>query len=372
MAKRKTNLGKSPVRGTRPKSPTLAELRKIERQIVTLLSSHARLVKKLAKADHETIQAAVEPLAMESRLAALAEGTKGPIESLTVKRILLELARAEAALLAPVSVSYLGPQYSYSHLAAMERFSATATLTPVATIATVFEDVHEGRTSFGLVPLENSTDGRVVDTLGMFTRLPVRICGEVQLRIHHNLLSQGPAEKIREIHSKPQALSQCRQWLTKHFPQARLIHAASTTEAARLASTKPAIAAVASLPAAEEYGLQVVAASIEDNPDNITRFAVIGDSPSPRVKGAKTSLMFEISHRPGGLADIMAIFKRNRLNLTWIESFPLPGRAQEYLFFIELEGHQLEPRVKRALGSLQQKSVRLEILGSYPSSPPLS
>ena len=372
MAKRKTNRSRTPLRATSGKSSSLAELRKIERQFLSLMSAHARLVSRLAKSDNPTAQAGVTPLALESRLGTLAESAKGPLEPFTVKRIMLELARAEAALLAPVSVSYLGPQYSYSHLAAMERFSATATLTPVATIATVFEDVHEGRTSFGLVPLENSTDGRVVDTLGMFTRLPVRICGEVQLRIHHNLLSKGPPEKIREIHSKPQALSQCRQWLTKHFPQARLIHAASTTEAAHLASDKPAIAAVASLPAAEEYGLQVVAANIEDNPDNITRFAVIGDSPSPRVRGAKTSLMFEISHRPGGLADIMAIFKRNRLNLTWIESFPLPGRAQEYLFFIELEGHELEPRVKRALGSLERKSVRLEILGSYPSSPPLS
>ncbi|MFP6618053.1 MAG: prephenate dehydratase, partial [Pirellulaceae bacterium] len=317
-------------------------------------------------------RAAVTPHAMEKRLISLAENAKGPLEPLTIKRILLELARAEAALLSPTSVSYLGPKYSYSHLAAMERFSGTTTLNPVATIATVFEDVHDGRTEFGLVPLENSTDGRVVDTLGMFTRLPVRICGEVQLRIHHNLLAKSPAVKIREIHSKPQALSQCRQWLTKHFPQARLVHAASTTEAACLASTKSTIAAVASLPAAEEYGLQIIAANIEDNPDNITRFAVIGDSPSPRTKGAKTSLMFEISHRPGGLADMMAIFKRNRLNLTWIESFPLAGRAQEYLFFIELEGHQLEPRVKRALSSLERKSVRLEILGSYPASLPLS
>ena len=372
MAKRKTNRTTAPDRGGSVKPPTLAELRKLERQFLTLISSHARLVTRLADSANAAARDAVTPSSLESRLISLAENAKGPLEPLTIKRIVLELARAEAALLSPTSVSYLGPKYSYSHLAAMERFSGTATLNPVATIATVFEDVHEGRTAFGLVPLENSTDGRVVDTLGMFTRLPVRICGEVQLRIHHNLLAKSPTGKIREIHSKPQALSQCRQWLTKHFPHARLVHAASTTEAAQLAATKSTIAAVASLPAAEEYGLQVVAANIEDNPDNLTRFAVIGDSPSPRTKGAKTSLMFEISHRPGGLADIMAIFKRNRLNLTWIESFPLAGRAQEYLFFIELEGHQLEPRVKRALSSLKRKSVRLEILGSYPASLPLS
>jgi chorismate mutase/prephenate dehydratase len=262
-------------------------------------------------------------------------------------------------------VAYLGPQYSYSHLAASERFGDGVTLAPVTTIAAVFEEVNRRQADYGLVPIENSTDGRVVDTLDMFARLPVQICGEVRLRIHHYLLGKCSRDQVREVYSKPQALSQCRDWLAKHLPGVRTVEMTSTAAAAQLAVDRQGAAAVASKQAGVSYGLGVIAANIEDNRNNITRFAVIGNKPAQRSGNDKTSLMFEVPHAPGALADVMAIFKRNKLNLTWIESFPIAGTTSEYRFFVELEGHPSDLKIRRALASLEKKTVRLEILGAY-------
>jgi chorismate mutase/prephenate dehydratase len=170
---------------------------------------------------------------------------------------------------------------------------------------------------------------------------------------------------VTDVYSKPQALSQCRDWLAKHLPQAQLHETASTTAAAEIAAEKQGAAAVASRQAAVNYGLDVIAPNIEDNQNNVTRFAVIGHHAHERTKNDKTAIMFEVEHKPGAVADAMNLFKRNRLNLTWIESFPIPGVPSEYLFFVELEGHESETRVKRAIAALTKKSVRLEVLGSY-------
>ncbi|WP_182868641.1 prephenate dehydratase [Stieleria mannarensis] len=264
------------------------------------------------------------------------------------------------------AISFLGPQYSYSHLAAIKYFGDAAPFAPVATIPAVFDAVQRGDAVSGLVPIENSTDGRVVDTLGMFARLHMPICGEVLLPIHHNLLASGTRDQITEIHSKPQALSQCRGWLAANFPAATLIEVGSTTTAAESAAQHAHIAAVASLPAGRAYGLDVLNQNIEDNKDNVTRFAVLGrDEPAPTGKD-KTSLLFQVEHQPGALAGAMKIFSDAQLNLTWIESFPLPGSRNEYLFFVELTGHRGEDRVAAAIEQLAAITRRLEILGSYP------
>jgi len=200
----------------------------------------------------------------------------------------------------------------------------------------------------------------------MFVRHRVRICGEVLCAIHHNLLSRTPREEITEVYSKPQALSQCRGWLASHLPSARLVELSSTAAAARLASEKPGVAAVASLEAARGYGLDVIDRNIEDNPNNVTRFAVLGrDQPAPTGQD-KTALLFQVNHEPGALADAMTIFKRGKLNLTWIESFPLQGSTSEYLFFIEAEGHATDEKMAAAIAALQERALRLDILGSYP------
>ncbi len=192
------------------------------------------------------------------------------------------------------------------------------------------------------------------------------MCGEVLLPIHHYLLSKTPREQICEVHSKPQALSQCRQWLAKNLPAAQLIENTSTAAAAKLASEKPGVAAVASAEAGRQYGLDVIDANIEDNANNVTRFAVLGKEQPEPTGDDKTSILFQVSHQPGALADAMTIFKEFDLNLTWIESFPSPEAANEYLFFVELSGHRNDQPVAGAVKRLAKESQRLTILGSYP------
>ncbi len=270
------------------------------------------------------------------------------------------------SLESPMPVAYLGPMYSYSYLAAAQYFSTAARLSPVSTIAAVFEEIVRNRADFGVVPIENSTDGRIVDTFTMFAKVQVKICGEILLPIHHCLLGRCAREEIREVYSKPQALSQCRNWLSQHLPEARLIELGSTTAAARLAAEKPGVAAVASHEAGMHYGLNVIQKNIEDNPNNLTRFAVIGDRAPERTGNDKTSIMFQIPHQSGALAKAMLVFSKAKLNMTWIESFPIPGNLNEYLFFIEFEGHAAEKNVAAVITELGKQTLRLDVLGSYP------
>ena len=371
MAKKKTS---DPSARPRPKPTTPAQLQRtlerLDRDLVKVLNDRAKLVKKLA-AVSENRETPVPSGVDDETLQRAAEANKGPLSEETVRAVFREVISGGRALVRPVRVAYLGPQYSYSHLATTSRFGSSADLAAVATIAAVFEELNRGHADFGVVPLENSTDGRVADTLGMFARHPLRICGEVQLRIHHNLLSRSAREDIQEVYSKPQALSQCRDWLATHLPWARTVEMTSTAAAAQLAAGKPGAAAVASRLAAVNYGLDIVCENIEDNKYNVTRFAVIGGQAAPRTGHDKTAIMFEISHSAGSLADVMSIFKRARLNMTWIESFPMPGSASEYLFFVESQGHENDVKVKKALAALEKRTVRLNVLGSYATSEPL-
>jgi chorismate mutase/prephenate dehydratase len=304
-------------------------------------------------------------------LASVAAANSGPLSATALQNVFRELIGACRDLETRLRVAYLGPEFTYSHLAAIHRFGQSAELVPVASIPAVFEEVSQGQSDFGLVPMENSTDGRVTDTLDMFTKIPLPICGEVPLRIHHCLLGRGPRSEVRQVLSKPQALSQCRNWLARHLPQAQLLEVASTADAAQRAGADPSIAAVASRQAGVNFNLDILAANIEDVEGNLTRFAVIGHQPSPKSGDDKTSLMFEVEHKPGALADAMGIFKRNRLNLTWIESFPVPGTNGRYLFFVELLGHNSELMVRKAIRSLERKALRFEVLGSYARTDPI-
>ncbi len=341
------------------------QLRQLDQKLLELLNQRAQLAQQMAA---QSPAAASQPAELSEWAVA---HNPGPLSNVAIAGIARELVSGIRALTQAPRVAYLGPEYSYSHIAALERFGTSTELVPVSTIAAVFEEVQGGQSEYGLVPIENSTDGRIVDTLGMFAKKPLRITSEVQLRIHHNLLGKGTRAGIKEVYSKPQALSQCREWLAKHLPDAKLVEMASTTKAAQLAAEKPGIAAIASRQAGVAYGLDVIAANVEDNAENVTRFAVIGGEAPKRTGHDKTSLMFQIHHRPGSLAETMNIFRKAKLNLTWIESFPLPGAKAEYLFFVELEGHSADLKVRRALAALEAKTMRLNILGSYPKAAPV-
>ena len=340
----------------------------IDAELMSLIQERAELIVKTAPPRDSASLTVCASGVEEHALAGLIEGSPGPLPRRSVRAVFRELMSGCRALVRDVRIAFLGPLYSYSHLAAIERFGRSVEFIPVGTISAVFEEVNRRHSDFGLVPIENSTDGRIADTLDMFTRLPVRICGEVEMQIHHTLLGKCPRNEIQEVYSRPQALSQCRNWLAKHLPAARTIEVTSTSTAAQLAAEKPGAAAIASLQAGVEYGLDVLAENIEDNPGNTTRFAVIGGHVAERTGKDRTAILFQMEHRPGTLADAMNIFKRNKLNLTWIESFPMPGSTRAYLFFAEMEGHQADARFGRAMAALKRRALRLEILGSFPAS----
>lgn len=359
--------------GTRGESPAAirAQVDRIDRNILGLLATRGKLSALLAKTPGAQAEFDRVTTNAGELVAALPESLRGPLDQATVKAVFREIVSGCRALVHSTRVAFLGPEYSYSHLAAIEKFGTSIEQLPVASIAAVFEEVNRGHAAFGLVPIENSTDGRIADTLDMFTKLRVKICGEVPIRIHHYLLGKCPRAEVSEVYSRPQALSQCRHWLAKHVPWARPIEVISSSDAARLARDKQGAAAIASSQAAAHYGLDVLAEKIEDNQANVTRFAVISSESAARTGKDRTAAMFEIAHRPGSLADSMNIFKRNRLNLTWIESFPIPRPEGGYLFFIELDGHENDLRVRKAFDALAKRSVRFEILGSFPRSEPL-
>ncbi len=366
--KKVANAKKGPSRSRRAATDLASQLAELDEKLLKLAQDRARLIAKAAKQRGAKAAAAVPSSMAEEGFSQLVDHSRGPLSKPALRAIFRELHSGCRALVRERKIAFLGPLYSYSHLAALRQFGQSVEFVPVGSIPAVFEEVDRGHSDFGLVPVENSTDGRIADTLDMFTRLPVRICGQVEMEIHHTLLAKCPRTEVREVYSRPQALSQCRNWLAKHLPAARTIEVTSTSTAAQLAKEKPGAAAIASLEAGIHYGLDILAENIEDNPGNTTRFAVIGDEPAPRTGSDGTAILFQVEHRPGALAEAMNIFKRNQVNLTWIESFPIPGSDRAYLFFIETEGHESDTPVQNSVAALRRKALRLEILGSFPIS----
>lgn len=376
-AKRTRSAGGKPAKPKHPQSGPQreasprgaeSEIRRLDREILKLASRRAALTAKWIEAQPNPLKVLFSPVTDEHLTELIERGNPGPLTEPAVRGLFREIVSGARGLVKTLRIAYLGPAYSFTHLAAMERFGTSASFIPVSSIAAVFEEVNRGHADYGIAPIENSTDGRVVDTLDMFTRLPLKICGEVQLAIHHCLLARCQRGEITEIYSKPQALSQCREWLGRNMPQARLIEVTSTSTAAQLARDKFGAAAVASRQAGVQYELQVIAENIEDNKGNVTRFAIVGDEATKPSGKDKTAILLQIPHKPGSLAEALTAFRKNNINLTWIESFPLRGPEAGYVFFLDFEGHAADARTKRMLAELERKAVRLEVLGSYPRS----
>ena len=374
MARKKTT---KTTRKSRASTPSLASMRssidKLDRELLKLCNNRAKLAIAIGKLKDDSGQDCYAPGREEEVLGKISDSNKGPLQTRALRSIFRELISGSRSLERDkaLRVAYLGPPYSFSHLASLEKFGDSVDHIPVGSISAVFEEINRAHVEYGLVPIENSTDGRVADTLDTFTRLPLKLCAEVRLPIHHNLLAKCARSDVTEVYSRPQALSQCRNWLAKNLPQARIHEVTSTSTAAQLARDKPGAAAVASRQAGLHYGLDIIAENIEDNASNVTRFAVIGKQAGDRTGRDKTAIMFNISHRPGSLADALTVFKRNKVNLTWIESFPIRGTTSDYLFFVDFEGHERDAKVKRSLTSLERKTERLVVLGSYPASDPI-
>ena len=345
-----------------------AEIRKLDTQILKLINLRAKATTRFIESKPNPQKSLFDPRADDDTWQRLEADNPGPLPAHAVRGVFRQIISAARCGVKTQRVAYLGPKFSFTHLAAIERFGDFADHYPVSTIAAVFEEVNRANASYGVVPIENSTDGRIIDTLDMFQQLPLQICGEVALSIHLNLLAKCPRSEITEVYSKPQALSQCREWLARNMPQARQIPVTSTSTAAELARSKSGVGAIASKQAGIEYDLDIIAANIEDNAHNVTRFAVIGDEVSRPTGRDRTSVLLQIPDKPGTLSDVLLIFKKAKINLTWIESFPLRGPEKGYQFFLDLEGHANDAKIKRTLVELEKTAVRIILLGSYPQS----
>jgi chorismate mutase / prephenate dehydratase len=355
--------------------PTLASLRseidRIDKELVALLNRRAEIALQIGQVKQKQGLEIWSPAREDEVLTRALAASRGPLPPETLRLIFRELMSGSRALQRPLRIACLGPKYSYSHLAAVAKFGEAVEHVPVGSIAAVFEEVNRRHVQFGLVPLENSTDGRIVDTLDMFVRLPgLKIRAEVRLRVHHCLIGRCEWGQVQRIYSKAQALSQCRHWIGKNLPQARTIDVVSTAAAAEHAKTEPFVAAVASRAAADAYGLNILAENIEDQPHNITRFAVIAETAEQRTGRDKTTLMLRLPNQVGSLAKAIAPFEKNGVNMTWIESFPTvegtSDRDPTYLFFVDIEGHIEDEPVRRAMEAVRKRCERLEVLGSYP------
>jgi chorismate mutase/prephenate dehydratase len=268
-----------------------------------------------------------------------------------------------------MTVVYLGPPATYTHLACIERFGSSIRALPRESIQEVFEAVEREKAKFGVVPIENSTEGIVSRTLDMFIDSEVKICGEVLIRISHDLLSRsGVPEEIKKIYSHSQALGQCRQWLRKNFPHVELAETVSTAKAAQMATEDLQAAAIASPLASRLYGLKVIESRIEDYLHNYTRFLILGRQIYERTGKDKTSLLFSIHDSPGSLYGVLKPFSEKGINLTKIESRPIKDKPWEYVFFLDFEGHAADLRVDEAIGEMKKEVLFLKFLGSYPRS----
>jgi len=270
-------------------------------------------------------------------------------------------------MVADATVAFLGPPATFSHMACIQHFGRSVRLLPEDTIQDVFEAVERGEAGYGVVPVENSTEGPVSLTLDLFVQSEAMICAEIMTRISHDLLSlSGDAWDMKKIYSHPQALSQCRNWLRRNFPHIPLEEGGSTARAAQRALEDSKAAAIAGSLAASLYGLKTVASQIEDQPNNYTRFLVLWNQRSERTGKDKTSVLFIVSHAPGTLFRVLQVFYEKGINLTKIESRPNKGKPWEYIFFIDFEGHATDPPVAQALQDMKEHVSFLKLLGSYP------
>ncbi|GEK48155.1 prephenate dehydratase [Halomonas pacifica] len=358
-------------------SDTPIDLDALRQRIDSLDNDILRLISERAQAAQQVAQVktAEDPKAVFYRpereaqvLRRIMELNPGPLDSEEMARLFREIMSACLALEQPVKVAYLGPEGTFTQQAALKHFGDSAVSLPMAAIDEVFREVEAGAANYGVVPVENSTEGVINHTLDSFVDSSIRICGEVVLRIHHHLLvsSTTRQDKVSRIYSHPQSFAQCRKWLDAHYPGAERVPVASNAEAAKLIKTEWHSAAIAGDMAAKLYDLEKIAEKIEDRPDNSTRFLVIGNQDVPLSGDDKTSIVVAMRNQPGALHDLLEPFHRHQIDLTRLETRPSRSGVWNYVFFIDFKGHRDEPRVAAVLEEVQQRAAELKVLGSYP------
>jgi chorismate mutase / prephenate dehydratase len=344
------------------------EIDKLDTQIVELLSARARVVVEVGeykRRNNSPIYAPDREKIVLDRVRAL---NKGPLSNRCIEAVYRELMSGSFAIERPLRIGFLGPDGSFSHQAASMKFGASVEYMSLSDISAVFEQVTRGTVDYGLVPVENSIHGGVIDTLDAFLTSPARICAEVLVTIHHNVLANCSWDKVKVVASKPEVFAQCREFLTTVAKGREIRAAASTSAAAEAASREDGVAAIGSKLAGELYGLHNLFENVEDNPDNVTRFWVISREAARKTGEDKTAILFTTAHKPGALAEVLDVFRDAGINLTDIEKRPSKKVNWEYYFFIDAQGHADDSAMKKAIEGARAHCLQLTVLGSYPKA----
>jgi chorismate mutase/prephenate dehydratase len=342
----------------------------VDRELVRLISERARCAQEVARIKSATDEHDVQfyrPEREAGILRRIKEINPGPLDHEEVARLFREIMSACLALERPLKAAFLGPEGTFTQAAAIKHFGHSVRTAALATISDIFREVEAESCDFGVVPVENSTEGVISHTLDMFMTSPLMITGEVSLRIHHHLMSRASElTRVQTLYSHQQSLAQCRGWLDRHLPNVERVAVGSNAEAARMAAAEPGAAAVAGRQAAEIYGLEVLAERIEDEPGNTTRFLVIGKRDAPPSGQDKTSLLLSCRNESGGLHGLLSPLAEHGISMTRIESRPSRRGIWDYVFFVDILGHRKDQAVEAALNQLKREAMLFKVLGSYP------
>lgn len=339
----------------------------IDTKLVRLLNERTKLVLEIGRLKRQAGEEIYAPDREEAVLRRIVQKGTGPLPAESLRAIYREVMSSALALEKPLVIAYFGPAGTFTHMAVIQKFGSSLKYEPLPDIADVFTEVAKGRADYGVVPIENSTEGAVTHTYDMFVDSELKICAQIVSPIRHNLMAACSRQEIKKLYSHPQVFAQCRQWLQLNMPHVERIEVSSTTRAAELARTEAGAGALASSLAAEMYGLRILDENVQDSSENVTRFLVIGRKFPGPTGHDKTSIMFSVQDRVGALHDSIASFKKYRINMTKIESRPSKKKAWEYYFFVDFLGHCQDARVKKALAELARHTMFVKILGSYPN-----
>ena len=338
----------------------------IDNDLIRLINERARLAREIGELKQLKGLTFFDASRQKTVIQKALERSAGDFPGAGVKIVFAEIMSHCLALERPIRIGYLGPEATFTHMAARKEFGSAHDFQPLGSVKDVFESVQNSWLDYGLVPIENSTGGIVYNTLDLFADYHLKVCSEITMPIHMHLISNYPLSKIRKIYSHPQPFLQCQIWLRENLPNAEQIETESTANGVQLARDQEESAAIASELAAELYEVRIIARSIEDKKDNTTRFLVISHQDGKRTGRDKTSIMFSAADRPGALFNLLKPFADRDINLTQIESRPTRRKAWEYMFFVDMLGHREDPPIADALKALSDNCKFLKILGSYP------
>jgi chorismate mutase/prephenate dehydratase len=348
----------------------------LDEQIVRLLNERTNHILQIGELKIKAGESIYAPHRERVVLQRLRKINRGPIKNESLRAIYREIMSSALSLEKTMTIAYLGPEATFTHQAAIQRFGSSLNYSAQKTITDIFTEVTKNRADYGVVPVENSTEGVVTHTLDMFVESNLQIVAQIILPIEYCLAGDTTVAKVRRLYVHPQALGQCRIWVQRHLPSAEIIEASSNARAAELAGSKKAtvdaglkgrVAAITGLLAAEQYGLNIIERDIQDFSENVTRFLVLGRQCGPATGRDRTSLMFSIADEVGALYRALEPFRRYKLNMTKIESRPSKRKAWEYFFFVDCDGHTTDPKVAKAVSHLSKVCNFVKVLGSYPN-----